>query len=342
MIKLPAGDRSTYCHYYKEKSPLKKFAPSPPFPLSSSSSSSHPRTPLTALYLRRTATANTSVRRPLSSAAVAPSVSSIAAPRATTSTAAPSRNPPPLRSSPSQAVRPTFLSSASLHLHSRSHRRSSRKPPRNPPAPLDLTTAAQSNSPAPALLPPTEATTQPQQRLRANPLPSRDQNQVAGKNTNNLLDDSALPQAAIAAEDESSPKTWNLRPRRPPMKHKFSICGERRWRWSRGLLHCFANSQFTTSMAASWYDFNSGTGKNEGDSKKFVFLMAGSNEINANEAKLAEFLDRKVVVNTVPVDGVYSFDVVDRATSLLNRIYRCAPSENESTRQHGAGIIELQ
>ncbi|KAL4580645.1 hypothetical protein LXL04_016845 [Taraxacum kok-saghyz] len=44
-----------------------------------------------------TATANTSVRRPLSSAAVAPSVSSIAAPRAkpSTSTAAPSRNPPP-------------------------------------------------------------------------------------------------------------------------------------------------------------------------------------------------------------------------------------------------------
>ncbi|KAL4592615.1 hypothetical protein LXL04_005617 [Taraxacum kok-saghyz] len=172
-----------------------KMAYLPPFPLSSSSSSSHPRTPLTALYLRRTATANTSVRRPLSSAAVAPSVSSIAAPRATTSTAAPSRNPPPRRSSPSQTVRLTFLSSASLHLHSRSHRRSSRKPPRNPPAPLDLTTAAQSNSPAPALLPPTEATTQPQQRLRANPLPSRDQNQVAGKNTNNLLDDSAPPQA---------------------------------------------------------------------------------------------------------------------------------------------------
>ncbi|XP_024980951.1 gibberellin receptor GID1B-like [Cynara cardunculus var. scolymus] len=67
--------------------------------------------------------------------------------------------------------------------------------------------------------------------------------------------------------------------------------------------------------------------------------MAGSNEINANEAKkvvplhtwilisnfklaynmlrrpdgtfnreLAEFLDRKVAANTVPVDGVYSFD----------------------------------
>ncbi|KAI3526803.1 hypothetical protein L1887_06066 [Cichorium endivia] len=104
-----------------------------------------------------------------------------------------------------------------------------------------------------------------------------------------------------------------------------------------------------------------------------MFSMAGSNEINANEAKkvvplhtwilisnfklaynmlrrpdgtfnreLAEFLDRKVVANTVPVDGVYSFDVVDRATSLLNRIYRCAPPENESTRQLGAGIIELE
>ncbi|XP_071717099.1 gibberellin receptor GID1B-like [Rutidosis leptorrhynchoides] len=88
--------------------------------------------------------------------------------------------------------------------------------------------------------------------------------------------------------------------------------------------------------------------------------MAGSNEINASEAKkvvplhtwilisnfklaynmlrrpdgtfnreLAEFLDRKVAANTIPVDGVYSFDVVDRTTSLLNRIYRCAPPEYE-------------
>ncbi|KAI3678976.1 hypothetical protein L6452_38280 [Arctium lappa] len=101
--------------------------------------------------------------------------------------------------------------------------------------------------------------------------------------------------------------------------------------------------------------------------------MAGSNEINANEAKkvvplhtwilisnfklaynmlrrpdgtfnreLAEFLDRKVAANTVPVDGVYSFDVVDRATSLLNRIYRCSPPLNESDRQPGAGILELE
>lgn len=36
---------------------------------------------------------------------------------------------------------------------------------------------------------------------------------------------------------------------------------------------------------------------------------------------LNEFLDRKVTANAVPVDGVYSFDVVDRATSLLNRVY---------------------
>ncbi|KAF5785124.1 putative carboxylesterase [Helianthus annuus] len=101
--------------------------------------------------------------------------------------------------------------------------------------------------------------------------------------------------------------------------------------------------------------------------------MAGSNEINVNEAKkvvplhtwilisnfklaynmlrrpdgtfnreLAEFLDRKVAANTVPVDGVYSFDVVDRATSLLNRIYRCAPPESDSGRQPGAGILELE
>ncbi|KAG6383452.1 hypothetical protein SASPL_156795 [Salvia splendens] len=39
---------------------------------------------------------------------------------------------------------------------------------------------------------------------------------------------------------------------------------------------------------------------------------------------LNEFLDRKVPANAVPVDGVYSFDVVDRATSLINRVYLAA------------------
>ncbi|KAG2693572.1 hypothetical protein I3843_08G098400 [Carya illinoinensis] len=96
--------------------------------------------------------------------------------------------------------------------------------------------------------------------------------------------------------------------------------------------------------------------------------MAGSNEVNLNESKrivplntwvlisnfklaynllrradgtfnreLAEFLDRKVVANSNPVDGVFSFDHVDRATGLLNRIYRPAP-ENEAK----WGIIELE
>lgn len=42
---------------------------------------------------------------------------------------------------------------------------------------------------------------------------------------------------------------------------------------------------------------------------------------------LAEFLDRKVPPNAVPVDGVYSFDVIiDRTTSLLTRVYRPAPT----------------
>ncbi|OWM87177.1 gibberellin receptor GID1B-like [Punica granatum] len=84
--------------------------------------------------------------------------------------------------------------------------------------------------------------------------------------------------------------------------------------------------------------------------------MAGSNEVNVNESKrvvplntwvlisnfklaynilrrpdgtfnrdLAEFLDRKVTANTIPVDGVLSFDHVDRATGLLNRVYLPAP-----------------
>nr|AZL47122.1 gibberellin binding protein [Panax ginseng] len=96
--------------------------------------------------------------------------------------------------------------------------------------------------------------------------------------------------------------------------------------------------------------------------------MAGSNEVNVNEAKrvvplntwilisnfklaynmqrrpdgtinrdLAEFLDRKVPANTIPVDGVYSFDVVDRVTSLLNRVYRSGP-ENEAQ----WGLVELE
>lgn len=58
--------------------------------------------------------------------------------------------------------------------------------------------------------------------------------------------------------------------------------------------------------------------------------------------ELAEFLDRKVAANTIPVDGVYSFDVVDRATSLLNRIYRIAPPEIDSGRNPAAGILELE
>ncbi|KAK1316731.1 Gibberellin receptor GID1C [Acorus calamus] len=89
--------------------------------------------------------------------------------------------------------------------------------------------------------------------------------------------------------------------------------------------------------------------------------MAGSNEVNANEAKmvvplntwvlisnfklaynllrrpdgtfdrhLAEFLDRKVPANATPVDGVYSFDVIiDRPTSLLSRVYRPSPTSPE-------------
>ncbi|XP_073040703.1 gibberellin receptor GID1B-like [Primulina eburnea] len=96
--------------------------------------------------------------------------------------------------------------------------------------------------------------------------------------------------------------------------------------------------------------------------------MAGSNEVNANESQrvvplntwilisnfklaynmlrrpdgtfnrdLNEFLDRKVPANAIPVDGVYSFDVIDRATSLLNRVYLPA-GENEPQR----GIIELE
>ncbi|KAK1356080.1 Gibberellin receptor GID1 [Heracleum sosnowskyi] len=96
--------------------------------------------------------------------------------------------------------------------------------------------------------------------------------------------------------------------------------------------------------------------------------MAGSNEVNVNESQrvvplntwilisnfklaynmlrrpdgtfnrdLAEFLDRKVPVNTNPVNGVYSFDVVDRVTNLLNRVYRSG-RDNETQR----GIIDLQ
>ncbi|XP_038992670.1 gibberellin receptor GID1A-like [Hibiscus syriacus] len=87
--------------------------------------------------------------------------------------------------------------------------------------------------------------------------------------------------------------------------------------------------------------------------------MSGSNDVNLNECKmvvplntwvlissfklaynllrrpdgtfnrpLAEYLDRKVTANLNPVDGVFSFDVlIDRATSLLCRIYRPATAE---------------
>nr|GMD72975.1 gibberellin receptor GID1B-like [Ipomoea batatas] len=52
---------------------------------------------------------------------------------------------------------------------------------------------------------------------------------------------------------------------------------------------------------------------------------------------LAEFLDRKVGPNTVPDDGVYSFDVLDRATNIVNRIYKSAP-DNEAR----WGLLELE
>ncbi|KAL2507711.1 Gibberellin receptor GID1B [Forsythia ovata] len=96
--------------------------------------------------------------------------------------------------------------------------------------------------------------------------------------------------------------------------------------------------------------------------------MAGSNEVSVNESKrvvplntwilisnfklaynmlrrpdgtfnrdLAEFLDRKVPANANPIDGVYSFDVVDRATSLLNRVY-LSSFDNET--QWGISEVE--
>nr|UXL73226.1 B-type GID1 protein b2 [Jasminum sambac] len=52
---------------------------------------------------------------------------------------------------------------------------------------------------------------------------------------------------------------------------------------------------------------------------------------------LAEFLDRKVPANANPVDGVYSFDVVDRSTSLFNRVY-LSSRENEAQ----WGIVEVE
>lgn len=91
--------------------------------------------------------------------------------------------------------------------------------------------------------------------------------------------------------------------------------------------------------------------------------MAGSNEVNANECKmavplntwvlisnfkvaynmlrrpdgtfdrnLAEFLDRRVSANASPVNGVASFDlIIDRTTNLLVRIYRPVPNPNPET-----------
>ncbi|XVF72510.1 hypothetical protein PTKIN_Ptkin12aG0126900 [Pterospermum kingtungense] len=95
--------------------------------------------------------------------------------------------------------------------------------------------------------------------------------------------------------------------------------------------------------------------------------MAGSNEVNLNESKrvvplntwvlisnfklaynlqrrpdgtfnrdLSEFLDRKVPANMNPVDGVFSFDHVDGATGLLNRVYQPS-SQNEAQR-----IVDLE
>lgn len=53
--------------------------------------------------------------------------------------------------------------------------------------------------------------------------------------------------------------------------------------------------------------------------------------------ELAEFLDRKVPANAIPVDGVFSFDHVDRNTGLFNRVY-LPYSENEAQ----CGVIDLE
>ncbi|KAL8160645.1 hypothetical protein V2J09_002182 [Rumex salicifolius] len=96
--------------------------------------------------------------------------------------------------------------------------------------------------------------------------------------------------------------------------------------------------------------------------------MAGSNEINHNECKrvvplntyilisnfklsynllrrpdgtfdrhLDEFLERKVPANTNPVDGVYSFDIIDNSSNVLNRVYR--PVSGEESQY---GILEFE
>ncbi|KAL5063863.1 hypothetical protein RYX36_025600, partial [Vicia faba] len=52
---------------------------------------------------------------------------------------------------------------------------------------------------------------------------------------------------------------------------------------------------------------------------------------------LAEFLDRKVPTNAIPVDRVFSFDHVDQNSGLFNRVY--LPSwVNESE----WGVIDLE
>lgn len=99
--------------------------------------------------------------------------------------------------------------------------------------------------------------------------------------------------------------------------------------------------------------------------------MAGSNEVNVNESKrvvplntwvlisnfklaynllrradgtfnrdLAEFLDRKVPANTIPVNGVFSFDHVEKATGLLNRVY--LPSSSSPGNESQWRISELE
>jgi gibberellin receptor GID1 len=99
--------------------------------------------------------------------------------------------------------------------------------------------------------------------------------------------------------------------------------------------------------------------------------MAGSNEVNISESKrvvplntwvlisnfklaynllrrpdgsfnrdLAEFLDRKVPANTIPVNGVFSFDHVEKATGLLNRVY--LPSSSSPENESWWGLSELE
>ncbi|KAI3719182.1 hypothetical protein L6452_20076 [Arctium lappa] len=122
-------------------------------------------------------------------------------------------------------------------------------------------------------------------RIREN---SKQHDAVAEENHSSTpMDDSVPPPPPPPAEYESSPKTWNLRPRRPPMNHKQSTGGLPKIGTSR-LQEMKTSHETIINKQLPELNTNNNTGMRKSKKQKFsiplsrseieedVFLLTGS------------------------------------------------------------------